>query len=88
MYGCVTHAVLSNNAAELIAGSCFEKLYFSDSIFIPPEKLAQMGTKVQIISCASLIAKIISIVHSEESYGEFLSKVKHDVAEELQVKEQ
>lgn len=88
VYGCVTHAVLSNNAAELISKSCFEKLYFSDSIFIPEEKLKQMGDKVQIISCAPLIAKIINIVHSEESYGEFLSKVKHDVAEELQVKEQ
>lgn len=47
-----------------------------------------MGDKVQIISCAPLIAKIINIVHSEESYGEFLSKVKHEVAEELQVREQ
>lgn len=51
VYGCVTHPVLSGPAVERIKNSSFEKVLFSDSIPISPEKLQEMQ-KVEVISCS------------------------------------
>jgi len=78
VYGCVTHAVLSGQAIDLIRKSAFTQLYFSDTIAISDEQVQQMGI-VKVISCAELISKLISFIHNNESYGEYITQVKEQV---------
>lgn len=73
VYGCVTHPVLSGPACQRIKDSKFTKVYFSDSIPISQEQLDMMG-KVEVISCALLLANSIAYIHVNESKNKFYSK--------------
>lgn len=70
VFGCVTHPVLSGPAVERIRNSCFEKVLFSDSIPIPPEKLKEME-KVEVVSCSQLLANSVAYIHVNESKNKF-----------------
>ena len=63
VFACATHAVLSGNALENIGKSAIERLIFSDTIPIPPEK---MTGKIMQLSIAPAFAEAIKRVHSEE----------------------
>lgn len=70
VYGCVTHPVLSGPAVERIKNSKFTKIFFSDSIPISEDKVEYME-KVEIISCADILANSIAYIHTERSKNEF-----------------
>ena len=63
VFACATHAVLSGNALENIGKSAIERLIFSDTIPLPPEK--KIG-KILQLSIAPAFAEAIKRVHCEE----------------------
>lgn len=62
---CATHAVLSGQAVERIAGSRLKEVVFSDSIPLSPQ--AQACGKIRILSVARLLARAIQSIHEETS---------------------
>lgn len=64
---CATHALLNGNALENLEKSCATKVMLLDSVPIPKDKRIK---KMEILSLAILLSKIIFRVHNEESLGE------------------
>ncbi len=64
IYAAVTHPVLSGPAMERLETSVIEKLWVTDSIFIPPEKRSK---KIEVLSAANLLAEAIRRIHHSES---------------------
>jgi ribose-phosphate pyrophosphokinase len=61
-----THAVLSGKALDHINRSPLSKLIVTDTIPMPPEKLAACS-KITVLSIAELLAKAIKNIHEEAS---------------------
>lgn len=64
---CATHALLNGEASKNLEKCSATKVMLLDSVPIPKEKRIK---KMEIISLAILLSKIISRVHNEESLGE------------------
>jgi ribose-phosphate pyrophosphokinase len=64
---CATHAMLSGEAAVNLQNSCVSKVLLTDTVPIPSEKRL---AKMEIISVAPLLAKIIKRIHLDRSLGE------------------
>ena len=64
---CATHAMLSGEAVNNLQNSCVSKVLLTDTVPIPPEKRL---AKMEIISVAPLLAKIIKRIHLDRSLGE------------------
>ncbi|MBQ4431732.1 MAG: ribose-phosphate pyrophosphokinase [Synergistaceae bacterium] len=62
VFACATHAVLSGKAMEYISKSGIERLVFSDTIPLPPEKKTD---KILQLSIAPAFAEAIGRVHNE-----------------------
>jgi ribose-phosphate pyrophosphokinase len=62
---CVTHAVLSGPAVELIRESRIKELIVSNSI--PLSKEAQGCGKIRALSVAPLLARAVQSIHEETS---------------------
>ncbi|MBP9818048.1 ribose-phosphate pyrophosphokinase [Candidatus Shapirobacteria bacterium] len=67
---CATHALLSGNARERFDESCVDKLILTDTLPIAENKISK---KMEIISVAPLLAKIIKRIHNERSLGELFT---------------
>ena len=67
VFACATHAVLSGSAMENIKKSAIERLIFSDTIPLTPEKKTD---KVIQLSIAPAFAEAIRRVHKEESISQ------------------
>ena len=67
VYACVTHPVLSRNAAELMANSKFKEVVVTDTIPISTEK--QNG-KFTVLSVAPLLGEAIYRIHKGQSIGD------------------
>lgn len=59
-----THAVFSGNLYENVENSLIDKLYVTDSIKTDENRL---GTKIEVLSVASIIASAIKHIHLERS---------------------
>lgn len=70
IYACVTHGVLSGNAAKKILRIPLAELALTDTIFLPPAKL---NCKLKYLSIAPLLAEAIRRIHLGESVGELFS---------------
>lgn len=64
---CATHALLNGEASKNLEKCSAAKVMLLDSVPIPKEKRIK---KMEIISLATLLSKIIYRVHNEESLGE------------------
>lgn len=64
---CATHALLNGEASKNLECCSATKVMLLDSVPIPKEKRIK---KMEVISLAILLSKIISRVHNEESLGE------------------
>ncbi len=64
---CATHALLNGEASKNLEKCSATKIMLLDSVPIPKEKRIK---KMEIISLAILLSKIVSRVHNEESLGE------------------
>ena len=67
IYCCVTHPVLSRNAAEIMAHSKFKEVVVADTIPMSPEK--QNG-KFTVLSVAPLLGEAIYRIHKGQSVGD------------------
>ncbi len=63
VYIVATHAVLAGNAIEKLNSAQVEKIFFTDSVPIPTDKL----DKVEVCSIAQLLARAIDRIHRSES---------------------
>jgi ribose-phosphate pyrophosphokinase len=67
---CGTHALLSGEAIENLKKCCVSKVLLLDTVPIPMEKRI---AKMEILSVAPLLAKIIKRIHLEKSLGELFT---------------
>jgi len=63
----VTHPLLNGKAPEILQNSAFEKIFVTDSVFIPE---AKKFDKLSIVSLAPIMAKVIEKVSRDESISE------------------
>lgn len=67
VYGCVTHAVMSNNAAERVGASPLKVMVVTDTLPLPDEKL---NGKITVLPVAPLLGEAIRRIHNGLSVGE------------------
>ena len=67
VYACVTHAVLSGDAADRVVSSPLEELVVTDTIPLPT---AKRNGKITVLSVAPLIGEAIRRIHEGHSVGE------------------
>ena len=67
VYSCVTHAVLSGNAAEKLTGSPIKELVVTDTIPVTDNK--RKHGKLTVLTVASLLGEAIHRIHSGLSVG-------------------
>jgi len=85
IYACASHAVLSGSStdpdasAKRIANSHIDCVIFSDTIPISPSKRAILGKKLRIVSCAEIFAVAIDCIHINDSFGERIQAISHDL---------
>jgi ribose-phosphate pyrophosphokinase len=65
VYGCATHAVLSEPALERIKASRLEELVVTNTI--PLSEAAQGVEKIKVLSIAGLLGRAIESIHMETS---------------------
>ncbi|MDZ7724155.1 MAG: ribose-phosphate pyrophosphokinase [candidate division KSB1 bacterium] len=67
IYVASTHPVLSGKAIERLQQSCINKAFFTDSIYVPPEKQID---KMEILSVSYLLSEAILRIHRERSISD------------------
>ncbi len=67
VYAAITHGVLSGPAIERLEESDIDTLFITDTIALPKEKQI---SKIEVLSCAPLLAQAISRIHKNESVSE------------------
>ena len=67
VYACVTHPVLSRNAAELMANSKYKEVVVTDTIPMSAEK---RNGKFTVLSVAPLLGEAIYRIHKGQSVGD------------------
>jgi ribose-phosphate pyrophosphokinase len=74
VYVAFIHAILSQNAAQRIAGLPIKRIITTDAIPIPPEKLVYLEDKITILSVAELLGEVIRRAHEGRSVGEMFNE--------------
>lgn len=74
VYACATHAILSEPAATTLRDSVFEQIVVANTVTIPPEKSAIIGSKLTVVSVAEMLADVILRTHRGESVGALFDK--------------
>jgi ribose-phosphate pyrophosphokinase len=70
VYVVCVHALLSRNAAERLGPLPVREFIVTDTVPIPPEKLAHFENRIKILSIASLLGEVILRAHEGRSVGE------------------
>ena len=73
VYACITHPVLSGQAVENIEASVIKKLIVTDTIPLT-EKAKAKTSKIEVISIAELMAKLIEAIADEKPLSEVYKK--------------
>jgi ribose-phosphate pyrophosphokinase len=63
----ITHGVFASGSMQIIADSCIEKLFVTDTIETQPEPI---GAKIKVVPIAWLIAEAIRRIHRGESVSQ------------------
>ena len=66
---CVTHAILSDPAAERVQGSKLKELVVTDTVTIAPRKRALLGPRLTVLSVGELLGEVIRRIHRGLSVG-------------------
>ncbi len=69
VYACVTHAILSDSAAERLKGSKLKELVVTDTVTIDPRKRALLGPRLTVLSVGELLGEVIRRIHRGLSVG-------------------
>jgi ribose-phosphate pyrophosphokinase len=70
VYLSFVHPVFSANAAERLAGLPVREFVTTDTIPIPSEKKALLGSRLIVLSVAPLLGEVIRRTHEGRSVGE------------------
>jgi ribose-phosphate pyrophosphokinase len=70
VHACVSHGVLSADAAQRVQDSVLQSLLITDTIPLPPEKRVP---KISIISVSGLLADAIARIHDDSSVSALFS---------------
>ncbi len=74
VYVLFIHPVLSDPAAERLAGLPVKQIITTDTVPIPAEKRERIGGKLAVLSVAPLIAEVIRRAHEGRSVGEMFNE--------------
>jgi ribose-phosphate pyrophosphokinase len=74
VYLVFVHPVLSDPAVERLATLDLTEIITTDSILIPPEKRAMLGSNLTILSVAPLLGEVIRRAHEGRSVGEMFDE--------------
>ncbi len=66
---CVTHAILSDPAAERLQGSKLKELVVTDTVTIAPRKRVLLGPRLTVLSVGELLGEVIHRIHRGLSVG-------------------
>lgn len=66
---CVTHAILSDPAAERLQGSKLKELVVTDTVTIAPRKRALLESRLTVLSVGELLGEVIRRIHLGLSVG-------------------
>ena len=70
---CASHAFLAGDAAKELNESGLSKLIVTDSLPVPPEKRIP---KMEIVSLADLLSKVMRRIHENRSVSEMIGEVR------------
>jgi ribose-phosphate pyrophosphokinase len=74
VYQVFVHPILSLNAAERLAALPVTEYITTDTIPIPPEKVALFGDRLKIMSIAPLLGEVIKRANAGRSVGEMFNE--------------
>ncbi len=74
VYVVFVHPVLSLDASERLAGLPVTEFITTNTIPIPPEKLALFGSRLHILSIAPLLSEVITRANEGRSVGELFNE--------------
>lgn len=74
VYMSFVHPVFSLNAAERLAALPVKEMITTDTVPIPPEKLALFGERLTILSVSSLVGEVILRANEGRSVGEMFGE--------------
>ncbi len=74
VYMSFVHPVFSLNAAERLAALPVKEMITTDTVPIPPEKLALFGDRLTILSVSSLVGEVILRANEGRSVGEMFGE--------------
>lgn len=74
VYVTCVHPVFSSNAIDRLAALPVKQFITTDTVPIPPEKIALLGERLSIISAAPLLGEVIMRAHEGRSVGEMFNE--------------
>ncbi len=74
VYVICVHPIFSASAAERLAGLPVKQFITTDTVPIPPEKMALLGDRLKILSVSSLLGEVILRAHEGRSVGEMFNE--------------
>jgi ribose-phosphate pyrophosphokinase len=74
VYVTCVHPVFSSNALDRLAALPVKQFITTDTVPIPPEKIALLGERLSIISTAPLLGEVIMRAHEGRSVGEMFNE--------------
>jgi ribose-phosphate pyrophosphokinase len=75
LYACATHALLSPPfGVENMLAARLKELVVTNTVYISPEKRKALGSLLQVLSVANLLAEVIRRIHLGVSVGELFNE--------------
>jgi ribose-phosphate pyrophosphokinase len=74
IYLSFVHPILSGSAAERLAALPVREIVTTNTVPIPPEKMALLGERLTVLSVAPLIGEVIRRTHDGRSVGEMFNE--------------
>lgn len=74
IYMLFVHPIFSADSVERLAALPVTKIVTTDTVPIPPEKLALLGDKLKVLSIAPLLGEVIRRAHEGRSVGEMFNE--------------
>jgi ribose-phosphate pyrophosphokinase len=74
VYVTCVHAVFSANAINRLAALPVKQFITTDTVPIPPEKVALLGERLTVLSVAPLLGEVIKRAHEGRSVGEMFNE--------------
>jgi len=74
VYLVFVHAILSGDASHRLAALPIKHIITTDSVPIPPEKMAHLQGRITVLTVANLLGEVIKRAHEGRSVGEMFNE--------------